>query len=120
MTTSKRLVLVLADFLDALGDGRHVEVGEFGPVGQYTEHERARVGPEVAAISGMGIIRSSGGANSKRPERKSTFSQFWMAVDKAACKELAAKKRDLASRMKEDGGFIDDPSQLKLFEVETD
>lgn len=113
---SRRLQLVVADFLDALAAGRHVEIGEFGPAEQYTHDERSKVGPEVAAISSLGVIKSAKGENSVRPSRKSTFSQFWRATDRAACAELARKKRDIAARMDDDGGFIDGPTQLDLFE----
>lgn len=67
---TRRLYIVLADFLDRLASSSEpVEVGQAGPVDRYSQREAKLIGPTVGAFATSGMIKPADVQCSCRPSR---------------------------------------------------
>ena len=114
---TKRLLLVLADFLELLaGTDKPVDVGAVGPDEPYSAREAKAIGPEIGKFAAGGLIRRAGGKRSDRPSRKGTVVWSWLPVCREACLAKAQELRQQAALLPDDDSVVPaNPHQMVLF-----
>jgi hypothetical protein len=113
MKITKRLLLILADFLEALADSRDgwVSIGQFGPDEPYARKESRQLGPAVREIHAEGLIAPGEKAGvSPRPSRKGGLERCWFSVCRDGCRQRAQEYRRLAERLDDDGHDVRQPT----------
>ena len=115
MKVTKRLLLILARFLEALADRRDrgLSIGQFGLIEPYGPKESKQLGPAVREIYAEGLIMpAENAAVSPRPSRKGGLERCWFSACRDGCRLKAQELRQQAAKLDDDGN---DLRQRKLF-----
>lgn len=115
MNLSKRLMLVLADFLEDVADAQSagLSIGRFGPDEPYRKKESKQIGPALRECGAEGLIfRTDTAAKSIRPSRKGGTEWCWFPQCRDGCRRKAEGLRQRANTLDDDGK---DLKQATLF-----
>lgn len=114
---TKRLLLVLAEFLELLaGTEKPVDVGAVGPDEPYSAREAKAIGPAIAKFATDRLIRTAGARPSVRRTRHGAVVWQWLPIRREACRQKAQELRQKAALLPEDDSVAaTNPRQLVLF-----
>ncbi len=79
--------------LERLADGEEIDAGYGQTPGRYPLHITQSVGPMVRLLRLDGLIGYAGVGFASRPTRRRSVARKWRAIDRDACRRLAAADR---------------------------
>ena len=91
MTPELRMIRI--PLLERLADGDEIDAGCGQTTDRYPRHIAQRVGPMVRLLRLDGLIGYAGAGCASRPTRRRSVARTWRAIDREACRSLAASDR---------------------------